>query len=102
MAKHETADQVTTLFMLILLRAIDCKIVVLGRKGIFKCHNHRSIEEEKWKCHWLTSCLTDLLQKMEDSFRRKEMKGQRHEQRDDDIGAEFCFVNHKTHREEVP
>lgn len=63
MVKHGTVDEVVTRFMLILLCAIDCKIVVLGWKGIFKCHNHRGIEEEKWKCHWLTSCLTDLLHK---------------------------------------
>lgn len=28
---------------------------------------------------------------MEDSFRRKEMKGQRHERRDDDVDAEFAL-----------
>ena len=29
--------------------------------------------------------------KREDSFRRKEMKGQKHERRDDDIDAEFAL-----------
>ncbi len=45
--KRGTVDEVITLFMLKPLCAIDCKIVVLGWKGISKCHNHRSIEEEK-------------------------------------------------------
>ena len=49
------------------------KIVrLLIEKGVFKCH--RGTEEEKWKCHCLTSCLRALLQKIEDSFRGKEME----------------------------
>lgn len=91
MVKHGTVDKVITLFMLIWLCAIDCEIVVSGWKGIFKCHNHRSIEEEKWKCHWLTSCLTDLLQQWKIHLGVKEMKGQRHERRDNDIDAEFAL-----------
>lgn len=74
MIKYKTADIVITLFMLILLCARDCKIVILGWKGIFKCHNHGSIEEEKWKCHWLTSCLTDPLQKWKIHLGEKKRK----------------------------
>lgn len=48
-----------------------------GWTGVFKCHNHGSTEEEKWKCHRLTSCLTELLQtwKIHLGGRRRKDKG---------------------------
>ena len=71
-------------------RLLDCCLGV--GKAFSKCHNHRSIEEEKWKCHWLTSCLTDLLQEKKKKKKLKIHLGGEEKERTKERAGEMMMM----------